>query len=93
MPDVISDALSDAISDASLSLSAMEEGMDDDDLYGVNGDPMLSSPNALNPEALLASPAHPGTRDPLLCEQRLPTPIPTSHIDQEGDTLDMDMIA
>lgn len=90
MPDVISDA----ISDASLSLSAMEEGMDDDDLvYGVNGDPMLSSPHALHPEALLASPAHPNSRDPLLCEQRLPTPTPTSHIDHEGDTLDMDMIA
>lgn len=93
MPDVISDALSDAISDASLSLSAMEEGMDDDDLYGVNGDPMLSSPHALHPDTLLASPTHSGTRDPLLCEQRLPTPIPTSHIDHEGDTLDMEMIA
>lgn len=90
MPDVISDAISDALSDASLSLSAMEEGMDDDDLYGVNGDPMLSSPHALHPETLLASPTHSGTRDPLLCE-RLPTP--TSHIDQECDTLDMDMIA
>lgn len=89
MPDVISDALSDA----SLSLSAMEEGMDDDDLYGVNGDPMLSSPNAIHPDTLLSSPTHSGTRDPLLCEQRLPTPTPTSHIDHDGDTLDMDMIA
>lgn len=90
MPDVISDALSEA----SLNLSAMEEGMDDDDLvYGVNGDPMLSSPNALHTDALLASPAHPGSGDPLLCEQRLPTPTPTSHIDQDVDTLDMDMIA
>ncbi|KAJ8950339.1 hypothetical protein NQ318_021199 [Aromia moschata] len=97
MPDVISDA----ISDASLNLSAMEEGMDDDDLvYGVNGDPMLSSPHALPGDTLLASPAHPGAGDPLLCEQRLPTPIPTSHIDHEndaldidGNTLDMDMIA
>lgn len=90
MPDVISDA----ISDASLSLSAMEEGMEDDDLvYGVNGDPMLSSPHALTGDTLLASPAHPGCGDPLLCEPRLPTPTPTSHIDHEGDTLDIDMIA
>ncbi|XP_018578937.1 transcription factor EC [Anoplophora glabripennis] len=90
MPDVISDA----ISDASLSLSAMEEGMDDDDLvYGVNGDPMLSSPHALTGDTLLASPAHPGSGDILLCEPRLPTPTPTSHIDHEGDTLDIDMIA
>ncbi|XP_057661799.1 transcription factor EC isoform X1 [Diorhabda carinulata] len=90
MPDVISDALSEA----SLNLSAMEEGMDDDDLvYGVNGDPMLSSPHALQADALLASPAHPSSGDPLLCEQRLPTPTPTSHIDQDVDTLDMDMIA
>ncbi|KAJ8918759.1 hypothetical protein NQ315_015079 [Exocentrus adspersus] len=90
MPDVISDA----ISDASLNLSGMEEGMDDDDLvYGVNGDPMLSSPHALTSEALLSSPAHSGSVDPLLCEQRLPTPTPSSHIDHEGDTLDIDMIA
>lgn len=93
MPDVISDAISDALSDGSLSLSAMEEGMDDDDLYGVNSDPMLSSPTALHPETLLPSPTHSGTRDPLLCDQRLPTPTPTSHIDQECDTLDMEMIA
>nr|CAH7721771.1 unnamed protein product [Callosobruchus chinensis] len=98
MPDVISDA----ISDASLNLSTMEEVMDDDELvYGVNGagDPMLSSPHALPGDALLSSPspcpspAHPASGDPLLCQQRLPTPTPTSHIDHDGDTLDMDMIA
>ncbi|CAG9855404.1 unnamed protein product [Phyllotreta striolata] len=85
MPDVISD---------SLNLSAMDEGMDDDDLvYGVNGDPMLSSPHSLHTDTLLASPGHPGSGDPLLCEQRLPTPTPSSHIDQDVDSLDMDMIA
>ncbi|CAH2007899.1 unnamed protein product [Acanthoscelides obtectus] len=107
MPDVISDALSDAISDGSLNLSTMEEVMDDDELvYGVNGagDPMLSSPHTLPGDALpgdvllsspspCPSPARPATGDPLLCEQRLPTPTPTSHIDHDGDTLDMDMIA
>ncbi|XP_049821556.1 transcription factor EC isoform X2 [Aethina tumida] len=92
--DLTDRKMPDVISDATLSLSAMEEGMDDDDLvYGVNGDPMLSSPNALPTEHLLASPAHPGSSDPLLCE-RLPTPTPTSHIDHvDGDTLDIDMIA
>ncbi|CAG9816951.1 unnamed protein product [Phaedon cochleariae] len=89
MPDVISDALSEA----SLNLSAMEDGMDDDDLYGVNGDPMLSSPHALRPDALLASAARsPASADPLLCE-RLSTPTPSSHIDHEVDSLDIDMIA
>ncbi|KAJ8952541.1 hypothetical protein NQ314_007510 [Rhamnusium bicolor] len=86
MPDVISDA----ISDLSLSLSVMDEGMDDDDLvYGVNGDPMLSSPHTIPGDTLLAS------GDPLLCEQRLQTPTPTSHIDidHEEDNLDIDMIA
>lgn len=90
----------DVISDANLSLSAaMEEGMDDDDLvYGVNGDPMLSSPNALNTDSFLVrgvSPVHRTTGDPLLSEERIPTPTPTSHIDQVdgGDTLDIDMIA
>lgn len=86
----------DVISDATLSLATMEEGMDgmDDDelVYGVNGDPMLSSPHAIQTDALLDSPAHNCTTDPLLCEQRLPTP--TSHIEQvDGDTLDIDMIA
>lgn len=84
----------DVISDATLSLATMEEGMDDDELvYGVNGDPMLSSPHAIQTDALLDSPsAHNCTTDPLLCEQRLPTP--TSHIEHvDGDTLDIDMIA
>ncbi|KAG5872278.1 hypothetical protein JTB14_034452 [Gonioctena quinquepunctata] len=94
MSDVMPDVISDALSDASLSLSAMEETMDDDDLvYGVNGDPMLSSPNALQTDVLLASPAHHVSGDPLMCEQRLPTPTPSSHIDQDVDTLDIDMIA
>lgn len=89
MPDVISDA----ISEASLNLPPMEEVMDDDDLvYGVN-DPMLSSPPTLPGDALLTSPSHPSSGDPLLCEQRLPTPTPSSHIDHDGDTLDIDMIA
>jgi len=88
----------DVISDATLSLSAaMEEGMDDDDLvYGVNGDPMLSSPNALTGDTFLVrnvSPVHPRSGDPLLSEERIPTPTPTSHIDDGGDTLDIDMIA
>lgn len=90
----------DVISDATLSLSAaMDEGMDDDDLvYNVNGDPMLSSPNALTGDTFLVrdvSPVHPGSCDPLLSEERIPTPTPTSHIDQMdgGDTLDIDMIA
>lgn len=80
----------DVITEATLSLSAMEE--DDDLVYG-NSDPMLSSPTALPGDNLLTSP-HRSTADPLLCEQRLPTPTPTSHIDKlDGDTLDMDMIA
>jgi hypothetical protein len=80
----------DVITDATLSLSAMEELMDDDE--PVNGDPMLSSPNDLSGEQLLTSPAHPGHPDGLLCEPRLPTP--TSHIEHvDGDTLDIDMIA
>ncbi|XP_066259099.1 transcription factor EC [Euwallacea similis] len=88
----------DVISDATLSLSAaMEEGMDDDDLvYSVNGDPMLSSPNALTRDTFLvrnASPVHHRSSDPLLSEERIPTPTPTSHIDDGGDTLDIDMIA
>ncbi|XP_044257436.1 transcription factor EC isoform X2 [Tribolium madens] len=79
----------DVINDAALSLSTMEELMDDDE--PVNGDPMLSSPNDLSGEQLLTSPAHP-SQDSLLCEPRLPTP--TSHIEQvDGDTLDIDMIA
>ncbi|XP_063928219.1 transcription factor EC isoform X2 [Zophobas morio] len=79
----------DVITDATLSLSAMEELMDDDE--PVNGDPMLSSPNDLSGEQLLTSPTHPG-QDSLLCEPRLPTP--TSHIEHvDGDTLDIDMIA
>ncbi|CAH1121070.1 unnamed protein product [Ceutorhynchus assimilis] len=88
----------DVISDATLSLSAaMEEGMDDDDLvYNVNGDPMLSSPNALTADAFLirnVSPVHSGPTDSLFSEDRIPTPTPTSHIDDGGDTLDIDMIA
>ncbi|KAF7267518.1 hypothetical protein GWI33_019259 [Rhynchophorus ferrugineus] len=90
----------DVISDTNLNLSAaMEEGMDDDDLvYGVNGDPMLSSPHALNTDNFLVrnvSPVHSGSGDPLLSEERIPTPTPTSHIDQVdgNDTLDIDMIA
>ncbi|RZC32019.1 microphthalmia-associated transcription factor [Asbolus verrucosus] len=80
----------DVITDATLSLSAMEELMDDDE--PVNGDPMLSSPNDLSGEQLLTSPTHPGHADSLLCEPRLPTP--TSHIEHvDGDTLDIDMIA
>ncbi|EFA11511.1 microphthalmia-associated transcription factor isoform X1 [Tribolium castaneum] len=74
----------DVINDAALSMSTMEELMDDDE--PVNGDPMLSSPNDLSGEQLLTSPA--------LCEPRLPTPTPTSHIEHvDGDTLDIDMIA
>ncbi|CAH0562410.1 unnamed protein product [Brassicogethes aeneus] len=93
----------DVISDATLSLSAMEEGMDDDDLvYSVNGgDPMLSSPNTIPGDHLLASPSRhhasssSSSSDPLLCEPRLPTPTPTSHMTDhvDGDTLDIDMIA
>ncbi|XP_050314480.1 transcription factor EC isoform X2 [Anthonomus grandis grandis] len=87
----------DVISDATLSLAAaMEEGMDDDDLvYSVNSDPMLSSPNALNGDAFLVRNVSPVPRsgDPLLSEERIPTPTPTSHIDDTGDTLDIDMIA
>ncbi|XP_017769301.1 PREDICTED: microphthalmia-associated transcription factor isoform X2 [Nicrophorus vespilloides] len=80
----------DVITDATLSLSAMEELMDDDE--PVNGDPMLSSPHALHTDHLLASPSHQVNVDSLLCEPRLPTP--TSHIDPvDGDTLDIDMIA
>lgn len=79
----------DVISDATLSLTAMEELMDDDE--PVNGDPMLSSPHDLTGEQLLASPAPSGHGD-LLGDNRLPTP--TSHIEQvDGDTLDIDMIA
>lgn len=82
----------DVITEAALSMSAMDELMDDDEpVNGVHGDPMLSSP--LSSEALLVSPEHPGNvTDTLLCEPRLPTP--TSHIDPvDGDTLDIDMIA
>lgn len=82
----------DVITDAALSISAMEELMDDDEpVSGVHGDPMLSSP--LSTDALLVSPDHPvNVADTLLCEPRLPTP--TSHIDPvDGDTLDIDMIA
>nr|XP_023015686.1 transcription factor EC-like isoform X2 [Leptinotarsa decemlineata] len=94
LTDVMPDVISDALSDASLSLSAMEEAMDDDDLvYGVNGDPMLSSPNALQTDVLLTSSTQHSSGDPLLYEQRLPTPTPSSHIEQDVDTLDMDMIA
>ncbi|KRT84903.1 HLH domain containing protein [Oryctes borbonicus] len=86
----------DVITDATLSLTTtMDELMDDDDhpVNGVNGDPMLSSPHALHCDPLLSSPDHPGSvTDPILLEQRLPTP--TSHIEPvDGDTLDMDMIA
>ncbi|XP_060537287.1 transcription factor EC [Cylas formicarius] len=91
----------DVITDATLGLPvAMEEGMDDDDLVygGVNSDPMLSSQHPLPGENFLvrtSSPVHPGSGDPLLCEDRIPTPVPTSHIDQVdgSDTLDIDMIA
>ncbi|XP_072402685.1 uncharacterized protein Mitf isoform X1 [Diabrotica undecimpunctata] len=89
MPDVLSDTLSET----SLNLTTMEEGIDDDELvYGVNGDPMLSSPHALQSEALLVSPG-PASRDPMVGGQRLPTPTPTSHIEEDVDTLDMEMIA
>lgn len=84
----------DVVTDATLSISAMEELMDDDEpVSRVNGDPMLSSPHALAGDPLLSSPAHPGAvGDPMLCEPRLPSP--TSHIDPvDGETLDMDMIA
>ncbi|KAL1492376.1 hypothetical protein ABEB36_010631 [Hypothenemus hampei] len=90
--------LPDVITDTPLSLSAaMEEGMEDDDLvYSVNGDPMLSSPNALTGDTFLmrnVSPVHHRSADPLLSEERIPTPTPSSHIDDGGDTLDIDMIA
>lgn len=84
----------DVITDATLSLSTMDELMDDDEpVNGVNGDPMLSSPNALHCDSLLSSPEHSSTStDQLHLEPRLPTP--TSHIDPvDGDTLDIDMIA
>lgn len=84
----------DVVTDATLSISAMEELMDDDEpVNRVNGDPMLSSPHALTGDSLLSSPAHPDpTGDPMMCEQRLPSP--TSHIDPvDCETLDMDMIA
>ncbi|ENN74256.1 hypothetical protein HUJ04_012653 [Dendroctonus ponderosae] len=88
----------DVISDATLSLTAaMEEAMDDDDLvYSVNGDPMLSSPNALTRDTFLVrnvSPVHHRSGDPLLSEERIPSPTPTSHMDEGGDTLNIDMIA
>uniref|UniRef100_A0A6P7GR02 Uncharacterized protein LOC114339738 n=1 Tax=Diabrotica virgifera virgifera TaxID=50390 RepID=A0A6P7GR02_DIAVI len=89
----IPDVLSDTLSEASLNLTTMEEGIDDDELvYGVNGDPMLSSPHALQTDALLVSPG-PASRDPMVGGQRLPTPTPTSHIEEDVDTLDMEMIA
>lgn len=84
----------DVITDAALSISAMEELMDDEEpVNRVNGDPMLSSPHALTADPLLSSPAHPNSViDPMLCDPRLPSPI--SHMDPvDGDTLDMDMIA
>ncbi|KAK4871737.1 hypothetical protein RN001_015861 [Aquatica leii] len=84
----------DVISDATLSISAMEELMDDEEpVNRVNGDPMLSSPHALTSDPLLSSPAHPSSViDPMLCDPRLPSPI--DHIDSvDGDTLDIDMIA
>lgn len=83
----------DVITDATLSMSCMEELMDDDEpVNSVHGDPMLSSPHSLHTDPLLSSPAHTSpVSDALLCEPRLP---PSSHIDPvDGDTLDIDMIA
>ncbi|XP_018332309.1 transcription factor EC [Agrilus planipennis] len=84
----------DVVNDATLSISAMEDLMDDDEpvVSSVNGDPMLSS-QQLTGDPLLSSPAHAtSVADTMLAEPRLPSP--TSHIDpMEGDTLDMDMIA
>lgn len=83
----------DVITDAALSISAMEELMDDEEpVNRVNGDPMLSSPHGLTGDPLLSSPAHASSViDPMLCDPRLPSPI--SHMDPvDGDTLDMDMI-
>ncbi|KAF5284467.1 hypothetical protein FQA39_LY17042 [Lamprigera yunnana] len=83
----------DVISDATLSISTMEELMDDEEPTSkVNGDPMLSSLHAIAGDPLVSSPSHPTSlMDTMLCDPRLPSPI--DHIDPaDGDTLDMDMI-
>lgn len=84
----------DVVNDTTLNISGLDDMMEDDEpVNTVNGDPMLSSPNALHGNPLLSSPAHSSTvNDSILGEPRLPSP--TSHIDPvECETLDMDMIA
>lgn len=84
----------DVVTEATLSISAMENIMDDDD--PCNGDPMLSSPHHIKNDPLLSSPSHHSQGDPMLCEPRMVSPSCSHHnidsVDTDSLVGDIDMM-